>query len=95
MDQLNELPKSQRDAYSVTNVRDMGLNKYWKLRQSNNTFKQELANALVYKVFFSNGAESVTPVWYYFRKYTEMTQLEKKAIHACRGRVLDIGAGTG
>ena len=35
------------------------------------------------------------PIWYFFRAYDEMPDLEKMALSVCEGHVLDIGAGTG
>ena len=35
------------------------------------------------------------PIWYFFRAYDEMPDLEKMALSVCEGNVLDIGAGTG
>ena len=35
------------------------------------------------------------PVSYLFRNYRSMPALEKKALNLCRGKILDVGAGTG
>lgn len=44
----------------------------------------------------SNLAEDdVIPVYYLFRREEEMPELEVLALDACRGRVLDVGAGAG
>jgi len=32
---------------------------------------------------------------YFFRTHDEMPELEKKALHLCSGKILDIGAGSG
>ncbi|MEA1785837.1 methyltransferase domain-containing protein [Arenibacter sp. GZD96] len=39
--------------------------------------------------------EDRIPLPYLFRKYTEMPELEQKALQLCRGTVLDIGCGAG
>ncbi|MFC4097549.1 class I SAM-dependent methyltransferase [Euzebyella saccharophila] len=39
--------------------------------------------------------EDVMPLPYLFRDYSQMPQLEKKALRLCKGKVLDIGAGSG
>ena len=43
----------------------------------------------------SYGAAEEMPIWYFFRAYDEMPDLEKMALSVCEGHVLDIGAGTG
>ena len=35
------------------------------------------------------------PVSYLFRKYNEMPVLEQKALDICKGKILDVGAGSG
>lgn len=42
-----------------------------------------------------DGKEVVLPVSYFFRDRDNFTFIEHKAVKLCRGRVLDIGAGTG
>ncbi len=37
----------------------------------------------------------IFPVEYFFREHKDLTKLEKKAIKLCKGKTLDIGAGTG
>lgn len=39
--------------------------------------------------------EDVMPLPYLFRDYSQMPPLEKKALQLCKGKVLDIGAGSG
>lgn len=43
----------------------------------------------------SYGEPEEMPLWYFFREYEEMPDLEKMALSICEGNVLDIGAGTG
>lgn len=43
----------------------------------------------------SYGEPEEMPLWYFFREYDEMPDLEKMALSICEGSVLDIGAGTG
>lgn len=39
--------------------------------------------------------ESIIPVSYLFRKFAEMPEIEHIALAACKGKVLEIGAGVG
>jgi hypothetical protein len=39
--------------------------------------------------------ESIIPVSYLFRRYDEMPEIEHVALAACKGKVLEIGAGVG
>lgn len=43
----------------------------------------------------SYGKPEEMPLWYFFREYDEMPDLEKMALSVCEGKVLDVGAGTG
>ena len=43
----------------------------------------------------SYGEIEEMPLWYFFREYEEMPDMEKMALSICEGSVLDIGAGTG
>lgn len=52
-------------------------------------------NAAKLRVFSSMFYEDEIPVPTLFRTYDEMPVQEKKAIELCRGRVLDVGAGSG
>jgi len=42
-----------------------------------------------------NGKEAPLPVSLFFREQSDFTAIEKAAIELCKGRVLDVGAGTG
>ena len=48
-----------------------------------------------FKINTSYGDPEEMPLWYFFREFAEMPDLEKMALSVCEGRVLDIGAGTG
>ena len=43
----------------------------------------------------SYGEPEEMPLWYFFRAYDEMPDLEKMALSVCEGRILDVGSGTG
>lgn len=43
----------------------------------------------------SYGEPEEMPLWYFFREYEDMPDLEKMALSICEGKVLDVGAGTG
>lgn len=43
----------------------------------------------------NKGDEEVMPVAYFFRSWDDMPGLERSALDACYGHVLDIGAGSG
>jgi SAM-dependent methyltransferase len=43
----------------------------------------------------SYGETEEMPVWYLFREYDDMPELEKMALAVCEGKTLDVGAGTG
>lgn len=43
----------------------------------------------------SYGEPEEMPLWYFFRSYEEMPDLEKMALSVCEGKVLDVGSGTG
>src|SRR5687768_11808684 len=47
------------------------------------------------KVISSIAEDDKIPVSYLFRSFNEMPELEQMALEACRGKVLDIGAGAG
>jgi len=47
------------------------------------------------KTYSSLDEEDVIPVPYLFRTFDEMPKIEQKALQLARGKVLDIGAGTG
>lgn len=42
-----------------------------------------------------DGKEVVVPAGYFFRDYDNFSSIEKEALSNCKGRILDIGAGTG
>lgn len=44
---------------------------------------------------YSRPIKDVLPVSYLFRGFSEMPELEKKALGHCRGKILDIGCGAG
>ena len=46
-------------------------------------------------VHCNKGETEETPISYFFRNYDKMPVLEKKALSLCKGKVLDIGAGSG
>lgn len=43
----------------------------------------------------SYGEPEEMPLWYFFRDFEDMPDLEKMALSICEGKVLDVGAGTG
>jgi len=47
------------------------------------------------RMFTSYGDVEEMPVWYLFREYDDMPELEKMALAVCEGKTLDVGAGTG
>jgi SAM-dependent methyltransferase len=46
-------------------------------------------------VYTNKGEPEILPVAYFFRTHSEMPDLEKEALKACQGKILDIGAGAG
>lgn len=42
-----------------------------------------------------DGKEVAVPAGYFFRDYDNFSSIEKEAVRLCKGRILDIGAGTG
>lgn len=46
-------------------------------------------------VHCNKGDDEIIPISYFFRDYSQMPELEKKALSLCTGKVLDIGAGSG
>ena len=55
----------------------------------------EKGKAAKLRVFSSLFYEDEIPVKTLFRSFEEMPILEQTALHLCRGRVLDVGAGSG
>jgi SAM-dependent methyltransferase len=49
----------------------------------------------ILKVNVNVAEEDTLPVSYFFRTYRKMPHLERIALANCRGKVLDVGAGTG
>ncbi|MFN3136525.1 MAG: class I SAM-dependent methyltransferase [Allomuricauda sp.] len=47
------------------------------------------------KTYSSLDEEDVIPLPYLFRTFSEMPQIEQKALQLARGKVLDVGAGAG
>lgn len=43
----------------------------------------------------SYGTTEEMPVWYLFREYDDLPEMEKMALAICDGKILDVGAGTG
>ena len=43
----------------------------------------------------SYGTTEEMPVWYLFREYDDLPEMEKMALAICEGKILDVGAGTG
>jgi SAM-dependent methyltransferase len=48
-----------------------------------------------FKVFSNIAATEKWPIEVFFRDYVQMPELEHVALDACRGKVLDVGAGAG
>lgn len=49
----------------------------------------------VLTIRYDSGDEDEVPVAHFFRSEAELEPLERLALEACRGRVLDVGAGAG
>lgn len=43
----------------------------------------------------NKGDDEHMKIDYFFRKYNAMPEMERKALKACKGKVLDVGAGSG
>lgn len=39
--------------------------------------------------------DDILPISYLFRSFKEMSKLEQKALHLCKGKILDVGCGAG
>lgn len=52
-------------------------------------------NSAKVNVYCNKGDDEAILVSYFFRKYEEMPELEKRALSLCSGKILDIGAGSG
>ncbi|MCD4746482.1 MAG: class I SAM-dependent methyltransferase [Bacteroidales bacterium] len=46
-------------------------------------------------VHCNKGDDDIIPVKYFFRNYDELPELEKIAINNCKGKIIDVGAGSG
>lgn len=58
-----------------------------------NYFKGDKDTKITY--YRDDGLETEDSIKDYFRTYSDFSEMEKIAINMCKGRILDIGAGTG
>jgi SAM-dependent methyltransferase len=56
---------------------------------------REPEKEIMLKLHTSYGAPEQMPAEVFFREYEDFTFLERNALAACRGKVLDVGAGAG